>query len=632
MQRSKINPKYIIAIARAILIAMTVSAGVMVFYIMKNHAENLLINSLQSSLENHASLAMTELRQGFEKTTMVATRPFIIQQIELLNSPGHHDADVAALQKGVQSFVSTGFSAIALFDRRGHEIVRAGHFLQRPELEAPLHVPDHTQLLYKGGRFFLRMSVSIVDGKHVIGSALTEKPLPTLGSMFVRRKGLHTTSDLALCASSGKDMMRCFPTTLMHNIFNLPRTSSQGSPFPMDYALDGKTGFIISQDYRHQQVVAAYRPLGDSGLGMVLKIDSSELYAPIWGQLYYLLPLMLGLLGAALLSLRWLLAPLVNALAHSERQARATNARLRDSENRVRLLLDNVDEGIVSIAANGDIELFNPAAERLFKYDVAEVIGKNVSLLMPEPSASEHNRYLEHYLQTEEAHVIGTTREVQARRSDGQIFPMEIRISEFSLNGERKFIGIMHDITERKAAEAEINHLAQYDALTDLPNRRLVQDRMQQTLARARRTQAQFAVMFIDLDRFKSINDELGHDTGDQLLQAVAQRLKTTLRGEDTVGRQGGDEFIVLLAWLNAIQDAALVARKILDALAEPFLINGLVLHIGASIGIAAYPQDGDDVETLLKNSDTAMYVAKEAGRGTYRFFSQATPSPRAGS
>ena len=137
MQRSKINPKYIIAIARAILIAMTVSAGVMVFYIMKNHAENLLINSLQSSLENHASIAMTELRQGFEKTTMVATRPFIIQQIELLNSPGHHDADVAALQKGVQSFVSTGFSAIALFDRHGHEIVRAGHFLQRPELEAP---------------------------------------------------------------------------------------------------------------------------------------------------------------------------------------------------------------------------------------------------------------------------------------------------------------------------------------------------------------------------------------------------------------------------------------------------------------------------------------------------------------
>ena len=630
MQRSKINPRYIISIARIILIATAVSAGALVFYVMKNHAENLLRNSLQSSLENHVVLARTELRQGFEKSTMVATRPFIIQQIRLVDSPGHYDAAAAALQKAAQSFISTGLSAIALLDRHGREIVRAGHFLRQPELEVPLHFPVDTQLVYKG-QFFLRTSVPIMEAKHVIGTVRTETPLQTLSGMFMQRKGLSTTSDLALCAATGKDMMQCFPTTLTHHISNLPLTSSKGTPFPMAYALDGKTGFIIAQDYRRQEVVAAYGPLDHLGLGMVLKIDSSELYAPVWSQLRYLLPLMIGLLGAALLSLRWLLAPLVNELAHSEREAHATNTRLLDSENRVRLLLDNVDEGIVSIASGGDIELFNPAAERIFKYGAAEALGQNVSMLMSEPSASEHDQYLKHYLQTGEAHVIGTTREVQARRSDGQIFPMEIRISEFSLNGERKFIGIMHDITERKAAEAEINHLAQYDALTDLPNRRLVQERMQQTLARARRTQARFAVMFIDLDRFKSINDELGHDTGDQLLQAVAKRLKTTLRGEDTVGRQGGDEFIVLLAWLNAIQDAALVARKILDALAEPFLLNGLVLHIGASIGIAAYPQDGDDVETLLKNSDTAMYAAKEAGRGTYRFFSQAMHSPMAG-
>ena len=613
-----------------ILIAVTVSAGAMVFYVMKNHAENLLRNSLRSSLENHVVLAKAELHQGIQKSTMVATRPFIIQQIGFLNSPEHHDAAVVALQKSVQSFVSTGFSAIALLDRRGLEIVRAGDFLQQPELEVPLDSPAHTQLVYKG-QFFLRTSIPIIETKHRIGTVLTEAPLHTLSSMFVQHKGLNTTSDLALCASSGKDSMQCFPTTLTHHASHLPRTSSKGTPFPMAYALEGQRGFIIAQDYRHQQVVAAYSPVDHFGLGMVLKIDSSELYAPVWSQLRYLLPLMIGLLGTALLSLRWLLAPLVNELAHSELDAHAANVRLRDSENRVRLLLDNVGEGIVNIAASGEIELFNPAAERIFKYRAAEVLGQNVSMLMPEPITHEHDQYLKHYLQTGESHVIGVTREVQARRSDGQAFPMEIRISEFSLNGQRKFIGIMHDITERKEAEAEINHLAQHDALTDLPNRRLVQERMQQTLARAKRTQARFAVMFIDLDRFKSINDELGHDVGDQLLQAVAKRLKTTLRGEDTVGRQGGDEFIVLLAWLNAIQDAALVARKILDALAEPFLINGTVLHIGASVGIAAYPQDGDDVETLLKNSDAAMYVAKEAGRGTYRFFSQAMNSSAPG-
>jgi diguanylate cyclase (GGDEF)-like protein len=159
--------------------------------------------------------------------------------------------------------------------------------------------------------------------------------------------------------------------------------------------------------------------------------------------------------------------------------------------------------------------------------------------------------------------------------------------------------------------------------LTDLPNRSLVQDRIQQTIAWARRAEAQFAIMFIDLDKFKNINDTLGHDVGDQLLQMVAQRLTESLRAEDTVGRQGGDEFIVLLASLSAAEDSAVVAQKILGTLAAPFVINGQDLRTGASLGIAVYPQDGEDVETLLKNSDRAMYHAKEAGRSNYQFFAK---------
>jgi diguanylate cyclase (GGDEF)-like protein len=247
-----------------------------------------------------------------------------------------------------------------------------------------------------------------------------------------------------------------------------------------------------------------------------------------------------------------------------------------------------------------------------------------VSILMPEPFRSGHNGYLQHYLDTGEKHVIGIGREVEAQRSNGEIFPMELSISEFFLEGRRQFIGIMRDITERKVAEAKIMHLAQYDTLTDLPNRRLVEDRIQQTIASARRSGAQFAVMFIDLDKFKSINDSLGHNVGDQLLQMVATRLTQCLRAEDTVGRQGGDEFIVLLADLGAAEDAALVAQKIVDVLSAPFVINGQDLSSGASIGIAVFPQDGADVEMLLKNSDTAMYHAKKAGRNNYQFFLQA--------
>lgn len=469
----------------------------------------------------------------------------------------------------------------------------------------------------------MRTDVNIVKAGRVVGKAVTETPLPTLSSMFMSTQRSGATEDLALCASSGSKM-QCFPTTLNPQVMTLSKRSSKGVLLPMTHALEGNTGFVNAHDYRHQEVVAAYSPVGDLGLGMVLKMDSAELYAPVWSQLRYLLPLMTIVLAVALLLLRWQLSPLVVKLVRSEREARAANVRLRDSENRVRTVLETVDEGIVSISESGSIELFNPGAERIFGYRGADIIGSNVSMLMPEPYRSEHDEYLRRYLETGAAHVIGTGREVRAQRGNGEIFPLELHVSEYYLEGRRQFIGIMRDITERKATEEKIIHLAHHDALTDLPNRRLVQERIQQTIAWARRSGAQFAVMFIDLDKFKGINDTLGHDVGDRLLQMVAHRLTECLREEDTVGRQGGDEFIVLLGILSAAEDAALVAQKILDALSTPFIINGRDLHTSASIGIAVYPQDGTDVETLLKNSDTAMYHAKETGRSNYQFFTQA--------
>ena len=177
------------------------------------------------------------------------------------------------------------------------------------------------------------------------------------------------------------------------------------------------------------------------------------------------------------------------------------------------------------------------------------------------------------------------------------------------------------DITERKQSEQRIMEMATHDALTGLPNRNLLRDRIAQALAHDRRSQKQAAVLFIDLDHFKIINDSLGHDMGDLLLQDVAARLGAIVRSEDTVARRGGDEFIVLLPDMAGAQDAGVVAQKILDGLIQPFLINGKELHIGGSIGITLFPSDGEDVETLLKNSDIAMYHAKENGRNNYQFF-----------
>ena len=183
-------------------------------------------------------------------------------------------------------------------------------------------------------------------------------------------------------------------------------------------------------------------------------------------------------------------------------------------------------------------------------------------------------------------------------------------------------VGCARDITERKASEAFVQHLAHHDVLTDLPNRALLTDRLFQALARARRDMGSLAVVFLDLDRLKPVNDTLGHDIGDLLLKEVANRLRQVMtRKSDTVARLGGDEFVVLLPRINKDQDAVSVAENILHTLNQPFSIEQHAIHISASIGIAIYPQHGDEVNQLLRHADAAMYCAKHAGRNGYRIF-----------
>jgi diguanylate cyclase (GGDEF)-like protein/PAS domain S-box-containing protein len=180
---------------------------------------------------------------------------------------------------------------------------------------------------------------------------------------------------------------------------------------------------------------------------------------------------------------------------------------------------------------------------------------------------------------------------------------------------------VFHDVSSTRALSLRISHQAQHDSLTDLPNRALLHDRLNQGMALARRHSTKLAVMFLDVDRFKNVNDSLGHDIGDQLLILVAQRLRSCVRTTDTVSRQGGDEFVILLTDLNRGQDAAIRAERMLASLAAPYVIRGHTVHASASIGIVIFPDDSVDAETLLKNADFAMYHAKDCGRSNYQFF-----------
>jgi diguanylate cyclase (GGDEF)-like protein len=247
-------------------------------------------------------------------------------------------------------------------------------------------------------------------------------------------------------------------------------------------------------------------------------------------------------------------------------------------------------------------------------------------MLMPTTHSARHQGYLDHYQRTGEARVIGSTREVHGIRKGGGEFPIGISVTQISRNGRPIFIGLVRDITQRKQDEEEIRRLAFYDPLTSLPNRRLLMDRVKQALVTSARTGQHGALMFLDLDHFKQLNDTLGHDVGDLLLQQVAQRMRACVREGDSVARLGGDEFVVLLESLSmqpqeAAAQAEAIAGKVMAALGQPYTLREHTHSSTPSLGIVIFLEDNESIEELLKKADVAMYQAKAAGRNTVRFF-----------
>lgn len=214
------------------------------------------------------------------------------------------------------------------------------------------------------------------------------------------------------------------------------------------------------------------------------------------------------------------------------------------------------------------------------------------------------------------------------RTADGRTLPAEVSLSRIELDNGRLLLCVARDVSEREDAARRIQHLAYHDTLTNLPNRTLLTDRVEHALARARRTGQIGALLFIDLDKFKRINDSLGHSVGDELLKELARRVRGALRAEDTVARLGGDEFVVLLEGLGTVQERAVaqaseIADKLRGLFADAYRLNGHELYVTASIGVVTFPRDGDTVDTLLRHADTAMYHAKGAGRDGTRVFEQ---------
>ena len=314
--------------------------------------------------------------------------------------------------------------------------------------------------------------------------------------------------------------------------------------------------------------------------------------------------------------------------------------KLVSREAHLRAIMENVGDGIITIDETGLIKTFNTSAERMFGYREEWIKNKNISVILSNSYIVDKNTRIGQGSWSVNILLQHKGRnEVNGLRSNNTSFPMELTISTMSLNDKTNYVVVVRDITEQRKAEQELKelydelehrvkkrtkelaianqkleHQALHDALTDLPNRMLLQDRLHQAVLSAQRNNTMIALFVLDLDRFKDINDTLGHHYGDLILQQVALRLNGALRESDTVARFGGDEFAILLPVIESKQYAVNIARKITRAFEQPFMIENQAFHLGVSIGIAIFPEHGNDNVTLMRHADVAMYVAKHNG------------------
>lgn len=311
-------------------------------------------------------------------------------------------------------------------------------------------------------------------------------------------------------------------------------------------------------------------------------------------------------------------------LHHSQKALISEISERIQAEQQLKLfgkVFENALEGISITDAKGNIVAVNKAFTTITGYEEHEALGKNPRILKSDKHPPEFYDEMWNSLKT----TGRWSGEIWNRRRSGEAYPEILSISSItdSIGEATHYVAVFHDITEMKLKEEEIKHQAYHDALTGLPNRALAKDRLNMSLAKARRRKTHVAVLFLDLDNFKHVNDSLGHATGDVLLQQVGQRLTSLVREEDTVARLGGDEFQVIGVDISSEQQVMNLANRLVESFAAPFCIEGQELFITVSIGVALFPEDGENSETLTRNADVAMYQAKQRGKNNVSLFTK---------
>ena len=487
------DDKKITLISGAILLGIALSAGLAGFVLMAKTTQTVLTDNLMISLEHRMRALQASIDNGIETTRLASTRPRFNALLAKHAQEGMNDAEHQEIHKILDDIIkNTPIRALIVYDARGNILGKRGQLIDSPAFQAPLGGTNGASLLWKEVTV-LRAQTPIVPKGNPIGLLVVDIPLSAIDGLFRDFAGLGKSGSMGVCAAKG-DRILCLPGRGNNYQVKLIPRGFNGQPVPMSFALDGKTGVVTAIDRNGENVISAHAPVGKLGLGMIVKINTAELYLAVKQQLGYTLGAIVIFVIIGMVLLRWQITPLARNLV------------------------------------------------------------------------------------------------------------VEIR--------------------ERKLAEERFSHLAHHDSLTGLPNRVLFHDRMQLAMIDAKRRHQWIAIMFLDADRFKTVNDTLGHEAGDELLILIAARLSACLRAGDTIARLAGDEFALALPGMENTNDVRQLAQRLSDSFSGSFEIKEQQIFITASIGVTLYPVDASTIEGLLKNADTAMYRAKDAGRNNFQFYS----------
>ena len=598
-------------LSAVIVVVVTITAGLTGFVLQQHSFEQSLENRLEAVIQGRIPRFNNTARQYQKHASADVSLTGIANTAQRwLTTPGDEARRIAFVQDATR-LLGAGYRGVVIERGDGSVAARFG--------ETGLNAPFHVQIDGAQSSEFVWDSLAVLRTRHVVDSAgdvlVVEQLVPELLASLVDTTGLGESAHVAACIHQGVKLL-CLPDRRNSTPYTVsPRGGA--SPLPMERALAGGRGTAHAVDYRGHNVVAAVGLLAP-GFGLIAKEDTLDAYAPIRRALGMGAPIILlvTLLGGVLMT--WQLAPLVARLRRSEQLASEASAKTA-------AIMHAAGDAIVTIDHLGHMQAANEAAHSIFGYAAGELTGRKVAMLMPVASRAAHEHGLARVAAGGAPRLVGLSNvQVRGLRADGTEFPLELTLSAVPLPDDMLFVGVMRDITERRAMEDKMSHMAQYDSLTGLPNRALFMDRLDTAMARAGRSRRALAVMFLDLDGFKTINDTLGHSAGDDVLVQISERLASAVRRTDTVARLGGDEFTILLEDLvSPNEDSQAIAEKVLEAMRIPVTAGGQTLSVTTSIGLVLHELEGttSTASELLSRADGAMYAAKRAGKDACRTF-----------